>query len=102
MSTSIPVSSRNGASGSASRETTSSWRRSRAGVSPLATVSRGEWSVSTRYSWPSSRAVTAISSIGEPPSDQSEWLWQSPRSAARSVAPPAVTAAGASASSRRR
>jgi len=42
-------------------------------VRPRATVSVGEWSVSTRYSWPSSTAASAISSIGEPPSDQSEW-----------------------------
>ena len=31
---------------------------------PWATVSRGEWSVMTRYSWPSSMAVRAIDSIG--------------------------------------
>ena len=75
-------------SGSASltAATWSSCRRSRSAVSPRATVSRGEWSVSTRYSWPSSTAASAISSIGEPPSDQSEWVWQSPRSAARSAA----------------
>ena len=68
--------------------TTSSWRARRSALSPWATVSRGEWSVSTRYSWPSSTAVNAISSIGEPPSDQSEWECRSPRSAARSSRPP--------------
>ncbi len=36
-------------------------------------------------------AVNAISSIGEPPSDQSEWECRSPRRAARSSAPPAVS-----------
>ena len=50
-------------------------------------VRRGEWSVSTRYSCPSAIAVRAIASIGAPPSDHSEWLWQSPLSAAR-MAPP--------------
>src|SRR5690606_18873196 len=56
-------------------------RRNRAALSPRATFRLGEWSVSTRYSWPSSTAASAISSIGEPPSDQFEWQWQSPRSA---------------------
>ena len=56
--------------------TTSSCLVSRSTDRPLATVRRGEWSVSTRYSWPSSIAVSAISSIGEPPSDQSECEWQ--------------------------
>ena len=59
--------------------------RSRSADSPLATVSRGEWSVSAMYSWPRSRAASAISSVGLPPSDQSECVWQSPRSAARSA-----------------
>ena len=36
-------------------------------------------------------AVNAISSIGDPPSDQSEWEWRSPRSAVRSVRPPVVS-----------
>ena len=80
MSTSIPVRMRNGASRSLSTRTTSSCCRSRSALSPCAMVSRGEWSVSTMYSWPSARAVTAISSIGLPPSDQSECVWQSPRS----------------------
>ena len=57
------------------------------GRRPLATVSRGEWSVSTMYSWPRSRAASAITSIGLPPSDQSECVWQSPLSAARMAAP---------------
>ena len=38
--------------------------------------------MSAAYSWPSSAAVRAISSIGEPPSDQSECRCRSPRSAA--------------------
>ena len=93
MSTSIPLSRVNplpapllsGASLTAS--TTPSWRVSRSGLRPWATVSRGEWSVSTRYSWPSSIAVNAISSIGEPPSDQSEWECRSPRSCDAQLAP---------------
>ena len=83
MSTSIPVRIRNGASSSFSALTRSSCWRSRSADSPLATVSRGEWSVSAIHSWPRSRAATAISRGGLPPSDQSEWVWQSPRSAAR-------------------
>ena len=43
-------------------------------------------------------AVIAISSIGEPPSLQSEWEWQSPRSAARTIAPPSVSGPACSAS----
>ena len=45
--------------------------------------SRAEWSVSTMYSWPSARAVAAISSISAPPSLHVEWRWQSPRRASR-------------------
>jgi hypothetical protein len=84
MSTSMPVRMRN-PSGRAAliSATRSSCRRSRSAVSPRATVSRGEWSVRTRYSWPSRTAASAISSIGDPPSDQSECEWQSPRSADR-------------------
>ena len=41
------------------------------GDSPLATMSRGEWSVSAIHSWPSARAASAISPGGLPPSDQS-------------------------------
>ena len=41
--------------------TTSSCSRSRSGDSPLATVSRGEWSVSAMYSWPSVAARLAPS-----------------------------------------
>ena len=55
---------------------------SRSTVSPFATLSCGLWSVSTSHSWPSSMPVITISSIGDPPSLQSEWRWQSPRSAA--------------------
>ena len=66
----MPVRMRNGASSSLSRATSTSWARSRSGDSPLATVSRGEWSVSTIHSCPRSRAASAISRIGEPPSDQ--------------------------------
>ena len=36
-------------------------------------VSRGEWSVSTMYSWPSAMAVRAIASIVAPPSLHVEW-----------------------------
>ena len=39
-----------------------------------------------------------ISRIGLPPSDQSEWLWQSPRRAAQSASP-AATSGASSASS---
>src|SRR5262249_43261368 len=53
--------------------------------SPLATVSRGEWSVRATHSCPRSRAAAAISLGGLPPSDQSEWVWQSPRRAARNA-----------------
>ena len=65
--------------------TTSSWSRSRSASSPWATVRRALWSVSTRYSWPRSRAASAISLIGLPPSDQSECAWQSPRSESSSA-----------------
>ena len=50
-------------------------------------VRRGEWSVTTRYSWPSAIAVRAMVSVEAPPSLQTVWLWQSPFSAARSSAP---------------
>ena len=79
----MPVRIRNGASSALSRATSSSWASRRSGDSPLATVSRGEWSVSAIHSWPSARAASAISPGGLPPSDQSECVWQSPRSAAR-------------------
>ena len=46
-------------------------------------VSRGEWSVSTMYSWPSDIAVRAIASIVAPPSLHRLCRWQSPRSAVR-------------------
>ena len=83
MSTSIPLSSRNEPSRPVRPASTSSCWRSRCAVSPRATVSRGEWSVSAWYSVPSSMAVIAISSIGLPPSLQSEWVCRSPRSACR-------------------
>src|SRR6266702_1151009 len=102
MSTSMPVRIRNGANSSLSDATTSSCCSSRSAESPRATVKRGEWSVRTRYSWPRSRAVSAISRIGDPPSDQSECVWQSPRSAARNSAPASATGVPAVASSRRR
>jgi len=47
-------------------------------------------------------AASAISRIGEPPSDQSECVWRSPRSLALSSAPPSATGRPAVASSRRR
>ena len=102
MSTSMPLSSRKGASRSLTSATTSSCSRNRSGESPRATVSRGEWSVSTAYSWPMSRAAIAISSIGLPPSDQSECVWQSPRNVALIAAPPSVTGSYALPSSRSR
>ena len=85
MSTSIPGRIRNGARAAFSSPISSSWARSRSADSPLATVSRGEWSVSAIHSCPRSRAASAISSGGLPPSDQSECAWQSPRIAARSA-----------------
>ena len=88
MSTSMPVRMRNGASSSFSAATMSSCCAQPLGRQAAATVSRGEWSVSATYSWPEPRAASAISRIGEPPSDQSEWVCRSPRSAARSSAPP--------------
>ena len=57
------------------------------GSSPWAMVRRGEWSVRTRYSWPTARAASAISAMGAPPSDQCEWQWQSPLMAARIARP---------------
>ncbi len=84
----MPVSSRNGAQVSFSSATTSNCSRSRSADRPRATVSRGEWSVSAAHSWPSAAAARPISSIGLPPSDQSECRWQSPRSSSRSASPP--------------
>ncbi len=40
-----------------------------------------------------------LQAIGLPPSDQSEWVWQSPRRAARNSAPPSTTGPVTSASS---
>ena len=81
----MPVRMRNGASSAFSSPMSSSCAHSRSADSPEATVSRGEWSVSAIHSWPTSRAASAISWGGLPPSDQSECVWQSPRSAARSA-----------------
>jgi len=67
--------------------TTSSCFSSRSWVRPFATVNRGEWSDSTRYSWPISFPVIAISSIGLPPSLHSLCVCRSPRSAANSSWP---------------
>src|SRR5262249_17120882 len=50
----------------------------------------------------SSTAASASSSIGEPPSDQSEWLWQSPRSAPRSAAVASSKSVPSVSTSRRR
>ena len=79
----MPVRMRNGASSVLSSADQLELFASRSADSPLATVSRGEWSVSAIHSWPRSRAACAISRGGLPPSDQSEWVWQSPRSASR-------------------
>ena len=104
MSTSMPVRRRNGASSSFRSATTSSWARRRSALSPCATVSRALWSVSTRYSCPSSRAASAISRMGLPPSDQSEWEWQSPRSepSSSSAGASSTTSSGVSSSCVRR
>ena len=64
MSHSMPVRIRNGASSSFSWATTSSWRSSRSALNPLATVSRGEWSVSARYSCPIREMAEAAIAIG--------------------------------------
>ena len=89
----MPVRMRIGANRSRSSSMTSSCLRSRSGDSPLAIVSRGEWSVSAQYSWPSDCAVAIISSIGAEPSDQFECRCRSPRSAARISPPPRSSAA---------
>ena len=93
MSTSIPVRMRIGANFSRNPSITSSCSRNRSGDRPLAIVSRGEWSVSAQYSWPSAAAVAIISSIGADPSDQFECRCRSPRSAARTSPPPRSLAA---------
>ena len=94
----MPVRMRNGASSAFSRATRSSWASRRSADSPLATVSRGEWSVSAIHSWPSVAGRLGHLPGGLPPSDQSECVWQSPRSAARMAV--RAPAGGASASSR--
>ena len=43
--------------------------------------------MSAKYSWPRSRAFSAIARIVWPPSDQSEWPCRSPRSCTRSASP---------------
>ncbi len=89
MSTSIPLSSRNSPSSDALiASTICSCLVSRSTLSPLATRSWGEWSVSTSHSCPSSTAVSTISSMGLPPSDQFECEWQSPLRSANSFSPP--------------
>ena len=55
-------------SSSLSASISSSCWSSRSRLRPWAIVSRGEWSVTTRYSWPSACAVRAITSVGAPPS----------------------------------
>ncbi len=98
MSTSIPVSRVNPSP--RNPRTTSICARNRSGESPFATVSRGEWSVSARYSCPSPRAASTIASIGVSPSDHSLWLCRSPRSRGRTVAPPTGFASSRSAANR--
>ena len=44
--------------------------------------------VTTRYSWPSARAVSTMARIGTAPSLQLVCRWQSPRSASRTAKPP--------------
>ena len=83
MSTSIPH--RSVKPSPLSAATSSRCARSRSGDSPFATRSRGEWSVSARYSWPRARPAAAMSEIDVSPSDQSLWLCRSPRRAFRSV-----------------
>ena len=97
----MPVRMRKGATSSRTRSISSSCSSSRSRLRPWAIVSRGEWSVTTRYSWPSAIAVRAITSTGAPPSLQVVWLWQSPRSAARSSAPSPIGIAVSASSSAR-
>ena len=74
MSTSMPLNSRNASpSDAVDRIDDRDLLVRRSAVRPLATRSWGEWSVSTIHSCPSSMPVSTISSIGEPPSLQSEW-----------------------------
>ena len=90
MSTSMPFNRRNRPTAELISSTTPSCFERRSGERPFAIVRRGEWSVSTRYSWPRSIAVTAISWMDDPPSDQSECECRSPRSAERTASPPAT------------
>ena len=89
MSTSIPVRMRNGASSSFSSATTSSWAQ----AFRVEAVGHGE----TRAVVGQDEVVVAQPrgrlghlADGAPPSDQSEWLWQSPRSEAEQMRPPCV------------
>ena len=50
----------------------------RSGARPFAIVRLQEWSVRTSHCWPIARALATMRSSGVRPSDQSEWLWQSP------------------------
>ncbi len=50
-------------------------------------VRLGEWSVRARYSRPRSFAASAMRGMGDPPSDQSLWLWRSPRRDAVELSP---------------
>ena len=79
----MPVRIRNGATRSRSTSMSAIWASSRPRSSPCATVSRGEWSVSTTYSWPSPIAVRTIDSIVAPPSLHLLCMWQSPFKASR-------------------
>ena len=90
----MPVRIRNGASSSFSSATMSSCWRRRSASRPWATVSRGLWSVRAQYGARGSMAASAISRMGAPPSDQSEWLWQSPWSRSHKPAAAALMAGG--------
>ena len=94
MSTSMPLSRVNESPRLALIAATRfSWSARRSRVRPLATVSRGEWSVSAIHSCPSWTAASTISSMGLPPSLQFECACRSPRSAAYSPAPSVVSGA---------
>ena len=63
----------------------SAWRRSASASRPGTTRTFGVWSQIARYSWPSSRAASAISSTDALPSDHVVWQWRSPRMSASST-----------------
>ena len=73
MSTSAPRRIRNGATSSFAAAISSAWRRSASASRPGTTRTFGVWSQIARYSWPSSRAASAISSTDAFPSDQVVW-----------------------------